>query len=211
MKRGRKKVEINPLHSENILYLIASNGMTQVEFARKIGVSKQAINNIINGKNNISKILAAKICLVFPEYKINWLLGAEEMKKTLNNKQIGTEFEREMCQWLKDDGWWVHFISPDNRGAQPFDIIAVKDGIAIAADCKTCKNHFFRMDRLEDNQWMSFDKWKACGNSEPLIFVKHNNAVYCIEYQEFDDYEKIDLRKRTPMCTLGKEEDKDVF
>ena len=50
----------------------------------------------------------------------------------MNNKIIGTAFEKEMCELLANRGYWVHFITPDNRGAQPFDIIAVKDGKAFA-------------------------------------------------------------------------------
>ena len=119
-----------------------------------------------------------------------------------NNKQIGTEFERKVCEILSADGWWVHFISPDNRGAQPFDIIAVKEGRAIAADCKTCEGKIFSIDRLEDNQRLAFEKWQRCGNSEPMLFVKHRNEVFCIEYYELKLYKRIFLRERKPWCVL---------
>ena len=120
----------------------------------------------------------------------------------MNNKRIGTEFEQKMCEVLKKDGWWVHFMSPDNRGAQPFDISAVKNGVASAADCKTCEDHIFRLGRAEDNQRLAFDKWRRCGNSEPLFFVKHEGRVYCIEYSEIELYDKVDLDERSPMCIL---------
>ena len=38
----------------------------------------------------------------------------------MNNKKKGTAFEKEMCDLLAIKGYWVHFIAPDARGAQPF-------------------------------------------------------------------------------------------
>ena len=115
---------------------------------------------------------------------------------TLNNKQIGTAFEREMCEILADQGFWVHFLSPDNRGAQPFDLIFVKDGVAYVADCKTCKGHFFRWERLEDNQILAFEKWIACRNSMPMLFVKDEDGyIHCISYNSLKEQKKIDLRE----------------
>lgn len=102
----------------------------------------------------------------------------------MNNKVKGTQFEREVCDILAKNGYWVHFISPDNRGAQPFDIIAVKDSTAIAGDCKTCDAKSIGIDRLEDNQVMAFEKWIACGNLDPVLFVKHEEMIYLIPYTE---------------------------
>ncbi len=112
-----------------------------------------------------------------------------------NNKQIGTEFEREMCEYLKDHGYWVHFLSPDSRGAQPFDIIAVKNNIPLVLDCKTCVNHIFSISRLEDNQIMAFEYWQKCGNNNPCVAIKHGNKAYLITYSFLKEHEKVDLRK----------------
>ena len=105
----------------------------------------------------------------------------------MNNKKLGTAFEREVCELLAQRGYWVHFIVPDARGAQPFDIIAVKDGKAYAIDCKTSVLGRFSSTRLEDNQISAFDRWLACGNSMPYIFVKHNSKVYAVPYSELKD------------------------
>ena len=111
----------------------------------------------------------------------------------MNNKKLGTAFEQEMVKILSENGYWVHFISPDNRGAQPFDIVAVKNGIALAADCKTCEDHIFRISRLEENQKMAFEKWLACGNIEPLIFVEYKNGIKVIKYTDLKRDGKVDL------------------
>ena len=114
----------------------------------------------------------------------------------MNNKQLGTAFEHEVCQALKDNGWWVHFLSPDNSGAQPFDIIAVKGGLAIAVDAKTSNTHKFSINRLESNQKLAFEKWLRCGNSMPQIAVKYEGHMIWITYYELKKNKVIDLRRK---------------
>lgn len=114
----------------------------------------------------------------------------------MNNKQIGMNFERYMCDVLARRGWWVHFLSPDARGAQPFDIIAVRDGQAIAIDCKTCKDHVFRIGRLEDNQVLAFDLWQEKGKALAWVAILHDSKVYMVRYDEIKKNGKVDLRKK---------------
>lgn len=99
-----------------------------------------------------------------------------------NVKKIGSDFEHEFCRMLTEHGFWNHFFTPDARGAQPFDVIAVKDGCAYAIDCKTCVANNFSIDRLEDNQVLAFSRWGECGNGMPWIAVKHKNEVHMIPY-----------------------------
>ena len=113
----------------------------------------------------------------------------------MNNKRLGTEFEREVCSILHRDGWWVHFISPDNTGAQPFDIVACKDARCIAIDCKTSESHIFRFNRLEWNQVCAFDKWIECGNKEPLLFVKFDGKIMIVPYLHLKFNGKIHLER----------------
>lgn len=100
----------------------------------------------------------------------------------MNNKQLGTAFERELVEELRRKGFWVHFISPNSAGAQPFDVIAVKDGRAIAGDCKTSVRRTFSIDRLEDNQVLAFQRWLDCGNDSPLIFIKYRDKIKVVSY-----------------------------
>jgi len=116
----------------------------------------------------------------------------------MNNKSIGTEFENEMCEIVAKEGYWVHFIVPDARGAQPFDLIAVKDGNALAIDCKTCVAKTFNISRLEDNQILAFDRWLACGNKMPFVAVKHSEFIYLIEYSKLKSQKSIKLKEVRP-------------
>lgn len=111
----------------------------------------------------------------------------------MNNKRIGTAFEKRICDILNHDGWWVHFIEPKQNGAQPFDIVAVRNGRAIAIDCKTCVNKRFSIERLEDNQITAFDKWIACGNADPYVIVEHGEDIYVIPYSYLKDVTSVKL------------------
>lgn len=111
----------------------------------------------------------------------------------MNIKKIGSDFERRVCELLKDAGCWVHFIAPDARGAQPFDVIAVRHGIAYAVECKTLTANakYFPITRLEYNQRMAFDRWLACRNSMPLIFVLYGDKIVIVRYDELKKWGKV--------------------
>lgn len=113
----------------------------------------------------------------------------------MNNKALGTKWEKDFCKWLASKGWWVHFITPAPDGGQPFDVIAVKNGKALAIDCKTSAKATFSLNRLELNQKTSFNKWMRCGNLMPLVAVNYQGKLYYIKYDELKaGY--VDLRKR---------------
>lgn len=118
----------------------------------------------------------------------------------MNNKVLGTAFEKELCQLLQDKGMWVHFIEPNKAGAQPFDIIAVANNVPIAIDCKTSVRGVFPYSRLEDNQKFAFEKWLDCGNEYAVIAVKYTdkvkleNKIYFIDYELLKEEEKLNLK-----------------
>lgn len=114
----------------------------------------------------------------------------------MNNKKLGTEFENKVCQELSKKGWWVHFFAPDRTGAQPFDIIAVKGGLAVAIDAKTSSTHRFSINRLEDNQRLAFDKWLRCGNDMPYLAVEYDNQIVWVSYWELKENGTVDLRRK---------------
>lgn len=111
----------------------------------------------------------------------------------MNNKKLGMAFEKEVVKILSANGYWAHFISPDARGAQPFDIIAVRDDEAVAVECKTLADSkkYFTFDRLEDNQIMAFRKWRECGNNRILIAIKHKNEINFYPYESLEEHGRI--------------------
>ena len=115
----------------------------------------------------------------------------------MNNKKLGAAFEKKICDMLNHDGWWVHFIEPKVSGSQPFDIVAVRNGRAVAIDCKTCASNRFTIDRLEDNQILAFEKWISCGNNEPHVIVEHGEDIYIIPYTYLKENKSIKLEELT--------------
>lgn len=109
-----------------------------------------------------------------------------------NNKKLGTEFENEIVQMLHKEGYWVHFLVP-HKGGQPFDIIAVKDNIAMAIECKTLEDsrRYFHISRLEDNQIMGFEAWLKAGNKMAYVAVKHRGVIHLIPYQQLKEERKV--------------------
>lgn len=72
--------------SQKINFLLEHFNLNVSQFAESLGVSKQSIRNIINGRNNLSKNLAKKI---HEKYGVNydWIrLGIGEMSPTPVNK-----------------------------------------------------------------------------------------------------------------------------
>ena len=98
-----------------------------------------------------------------------------------NNKKIGAEFERELCQYLYQQGYWTHFLSPAPDGSQPFDIIALRRGSALAIDCKTCKTASFPLSRIEDNQATAFTMVYMSGGATCFFAIKYGDCVYMLE------------------------------
>lgn len=99
----------------------------------------------------------------------------------MNNKQAGTEFEREFCEQLAKDGFWAHFMG-GNKNGQPADIIAVRNEKAYLIDAKDCQNDRFVLSRIEDNQHMAMRVWELCGNNQGLFALKTSEGIYMLAY-----------------------------
>ena len=110
----------------------------------------------------------------------------------MNNKRLGTEFEREVVEMLKANGFWVHFLVA-NHGGQPFDIIAVRDNHAIAIECKTLEDNkrYFPLSRLEENQRMGFEAWFRAENESAFVAVKHKGEIHLIPYRQLVEEGKV--------------------
>lgn len=67
--------------TEIIKTILDNENTTAAEFARKIGLSRpQSVYDILSGKTlRVSKRMAALIHKVYPQYKLEWLLGDESI------------------------------------------------------------------------------------------------------------------------------------
>ena len=116
----------------------------------------------------------------------------------MNNKKLGTNFEKEMVEILSKKGYWVTMLTPKQHvGSQPADLIAIKDNKPILIDCKTCKKHSFPISRIEQNQWNASKKFLKCGNTEYYIAIKCEENIYMIPINTIDRTAKrINLKEK---------------
>lgn len=95
----------------------------------------------------------------------------------MNNQKRGKDFEQRFVKYLQSIGCWVHFIQPSPDGSQPFDIIAGKNNILSAFDCKTLDGNRFPLSRVEDNQRMAFQLLNKKGNMLTYFAVEVSENV----------------------------------
>lgn len=123
----------------------------------------------------------------------------------MNNKQAGTNFEREFCEQLAKDKFWAHFMGGSKNG-QPADIIAVRNEKAYLIDAKDCKNDRFPLSRIEDNQDMAMRYWEMCGNNQGLFALNTSKGVYMLRYGmvqllEFIGIKSLNMQAIEQYCT----------
>jgi Holliday junction resolvase len=99
----------------------------------------------------------------------------------MTNKKLGNTFETELCELLYAHGFWCHNMAQNSSG-QPADVIAVKDHKAYLIDCKVCSKGWFALDRMEENQDLSMELWRDCGNGEGWFAVKVNDQIFMIPH-----------------------------
>ena len=120
-------------------------------------------------------------------------------------------FEREFCNILGKQGWWALRIPKDETGAQPFDVIAVNEKTVKCYDCKVIsgKTGRFPLSRVEDNQWLAFERFEArtkkhsCG-----LVIFWNQNIYLVAYRFLKgmiarEEKSIDLKIMKPYLTLA--------
>lgn len=90
----------------------------------------------------------------------------------MSNKQVGNQFEAELCEILSMYGFWCHNLAQNSAG-QPADVIAVKNGRAYLIDCKVCStDKGFALNRMEENQDLAMELWNECGNGQGWFAMK---------------------------------------
>ena len=60
--------------NNRIQKLLTEKGISASEFSNKINVQRSSISHIINGRNKPSLEIVTKICKVYPDVKLDWLI-----------------------------------------------------------------------------------------------------------------------------------------
>ena len=99
----------------------------------------------------------------------------------MTNKKIGNDFESDFCEILFDNGFWVHNLA-QNQAGQPADVIAARSGKTYLIDCKVCSVRGFALSRMEENQDLSMEMWKATGNGEGQFAILIGEKIVMIPH-----------------------------
>lgn len=100
----------------------------------------------------------------------------------VNNKKAGTDFEREFAELMAARGFWVHLFQ-DNKNGQPCDVMASRNGVTYLFDCKDCKNDYFLVSRMEENQYNAMHLFELTGNEKGKFALRFSNQrIYLIDY-----------------------------
>ena len=127
----------------------------------------------------------------------------------MSNKSAGTQFEREFASRLAAEGFWVHRFQ-DNKNGQPCDVIAARDGEAYLFDCKQCAEPFFRLSRMEENQYNAMKLFEMMGNLPGMFAIKFpDKTIYLVTYKKIKELQEAGFKRinetvcRTQGATLG--------
>ena len=99
----------------------------------------------------------------------------------MNNKNLGSRFETDLCEILSAHGFWVHLLNA-NKAGQPADIIAVRNKVSYLIDAKVCSDNKFPLSRVEENQDMAMDLWNECGNGLGWFALKTDAGIYMLSH-----------------------------
>lgn len=109
-----------------------------------------------------------------------------------NVKKIGNDFENDFIDILSRHGFWAHKIAGDKSGAQPFDVVATKNGLFFGFDCKTCSTKFFNLDRVELNQILAFRKLRSSTGTATgigigfFVFKRRDDSIWITDSRYID-------------------------
>lgn len=157
---GRPSKKINPKCGQRLKIILKEQNTTQQQLSEMIHLTQVTISNIICGKASLTDENADAIHVIFPQYRLQWLLGyddyktEEEIKRSLlpfiEREQIkasnfieGIAMIASMCKYnlaFTNEGM---SIKPFDSDEKAFDLVA-------AAEFKEDVLDFFtdRLDKL---------------------------------------------------------------
>ncbi|MBR4489574.1 helix-turn-helix transcriptional regulator [bacterium] len=109
---SRKKTEINPIRAERVKKIIDREGISQIDFSKRIFQTQQNVSRIINLKTALTEETAHDIISAFPEYRIEWLLGYDDAMTDIE----WADNVQEMKDRVADSMWGIIEKSLNKEG-----------------------------------------------------------------------------------------------
>lgn len=102
----------------------------------------------------------------------------------MTNKKSGNDWEKECLKLLGDNGFFATKLQEKNMGA-PFDLIATKDGIFFAIECKKIeKSSKFVLSRIEPNQRASYKRLLEVNSKNYFFFFDCPDGKYFLDAKD---------------------------
>lgn len=100
--------------SERFKIILKKKGITASEFSKIIDVQRSSISHIINGRNKPSLEIVTKVCRIYPDISLEWLIYGNENNppiplKESEKKKTKNEIDVEKIILLLNDGTFKTF------------------------------------------------------------------------------------------------------
>lgn len=126
----------------------------------------------------------------------------------MSNKKLGEDFEKELLNILKENGFWATKLKEKETGG-PFDIVATKNNVFFSIEAKNiAKGTKFPKSRVEPNQIMAFKRLFEVGSDKYDYFAfKTEIGVFLLHSSEIlkNDGKNIDVSSGKPLDEWLKE------
>lgn len=107
---SKKPSEINPEPAKRLKELLMLENVTQEKLSDLIHLSQQSISRIIQKKQSLTDQTARAVIKVFPNYRIEWLLGfddimthTDDLRNLIHNKVDTAEAINQVISLIADD------------------------------------------------------------------------------------------------------------
>lgn len=164
--------EINKKRGNHVKQLLEDNNKTQVWLAEQLYLQPEHLNMMLNGKRNLGEDKIQAIAKLFPDVKLDWLLGISDYKTDSEHfvnalsqcKREGDLLMVGLQAFAQLSGYKIAFTSPpisDSRRKAPVEawIKMVQDGYTISSKEGSAVISLEDMNRLQ-NEICDFVEFK---------------------------------------------------
>ncbi len=141
---SKPKTEFNPESARRLKLFLREKKLTQCEFAERVGIAQNTLSRIVNGRVPLTESTATLIKAVFPEIRVEWLMGIED-EKTESEKSLSDlcelseewkEIFRAVSLLAHREGYNIGIELKDGQPEIEAAINAARQGYAIVKDGK---------------------------------------------------------------------------
>ena len=114
----------------------------------------------------------------------------------MSNIVLGSRFEREFCERLRENGFWALRIPQSASGQQPADVVAIKGRYHALIDCKVVSTkHGFSFERVEDNQRIAMHLFRQkCNEWGWFAILTPEMEIRMMSYAQLSACERVGMK-----------------